>query len=36
MVSWLAADSARQAVDPFADRRVLPVVARPARATASR
>jgi DNA polymerase III subunit epsilon len=32
MVPWLAADAARRAATPFADRRVLPVVARPARA----
>jgi DNA polymerase-3 subunit epsilon len=31
LVSWLAADAARRAATPFADRRVLPVVARPAR-----
>lgn len=31
MVSWLAADAARRAATPFADRRGLPVVARPAR-----
>jgi DNA polymerase-3 subunit epsilon len=31
LVSWLAADAARRAAAPFADRRVLPVVARPAR-----
>jgi DNA polymerase-3 subunit epsilon len=35
MVSWLAADAARRAASPFADRRVLPVVSRPARASAS-
>jgi DNA polymerase-3 subunit epsilon len=34
MVSWLAADAARRAATPFADRRVLPVVSRPARASA--
>ena len=34
MVSWLATDAARRAATPFADRRVLPVVARPARASA--
>jgi DNA polymerase-3 subunit epsilon len=33
LVSWLAADAARRAATPFADRRQLPVVARPARAT---
>jgi DNA polymerase-3 subunit epsilon len=31
LVSWLAADAARRAASPFADRRVLPVVSRPAR-----
>ncbi|MGH8860524.1 MAG: DEDD exonuclease domain-containing protein, partial [Jatrophihabitantaceae bacterium] len=34
MVSWLAADAARRAAAPFADRRVLPVLSRPARASA--
>jgi DNA polymerase-3 subunit epsilon len=33
MVSWLAADAARRAANPFADRRVLPVLTRPARAS---
>jgi DNA polymerase-3 subunit epsilon len=32
MLPWLAADAARRAAAPFVDRRVLPVVARPARA----
>ena len=32
MVSWLAADAARRAASPFADRRVLPMLSRPARA----
>ena len=31
LVSWLAADAARRAATPFADRRILPVVSRPAR-----
>ncbi|HZZ97594.1 MAG TPA: DEDD exonuclease domain-containing protein [Jatrophihabitantaceae bacterium] len=31
LVSWLAADAARRAASPFADRRTLPVVTRPAR-----
>ncbi len=31
LVSWLAADAARRAASPFADRRTLPVVSRPAR-----
>jgi DNA polymerase-3 subunit epsilon len=31
LVSWLAADAARRAASPFADRRTLPMVARPAR-----
>ncbi len=31
MVSWLAADAARRAATPFADRRVLPVLSRPPR-----
>ena len=34
LVSWLAADGARRAADPFTDRRRLPVVSRPARASA--
>jgi DNA polymerase III subunit epsilon len=34
LVSWLAADAARRAATPFADRRTLPLVARPARASA--
>ncbi len=33
MVSWLAADAARRAATPFADRRVLPMLSRPARAS---
>jgi DNA polymerase-3 subunit epsilon len=33
MVSWLAADAARRAASPFADRRRLQVVARPPRAS---
>ncbi len=32
MVSWLAADASRRAASPFADRRVLPMLSRPARA----
>ena len=35
MVSWLAADAARRAATPFADRRVLPMLSRPARAALS-
>jgi DNA polymerase-3 subunit epsilon len=31
LVSWLATESARRAATPFADRRVLPMVSRPAR-----
>ena len=34
MVSWLAADAARRAAAPFADRRTLSVQSRPARASA--
>jgi DNA-binding Lrp family transcriptional regulator len=34
LVSWLAADSAQRAASPFADRRPLPMSARPARASA--
>ncbi|HEY2299457.1 MAG TPA: DEDD exonuclease domain-containing protein [Jatrophihabitans sp.] len=34
MVSWLAADAARRAATPFADRRTLPVMSRPARVSA--
>jgi DNA polymerase-3 subunit epsilon len=34
LVSWLAADAARRAASPFAERRRLPMVSRPARATA--
>jgi DNA polymerase-3 subunit epsilon len=34
MVSWLAADAARRAATPLAERRVLPMVSRPARAFA--
>jgi DNA polymerase-3 subunit epsilon len=34
LVSWLATDAARRAASPFADRRVLPMVSRPARAFA--
>jgi DNA polymerase-3 subunit epsilon len=34
LVSWLAADSARRADQPFADRRALPLLSRPARASA--
>ncbi len=34
LVSWLATDAARRAAAPFADRRVLPVVSRPVRASA--
>ena len=34
LVSWLAADAAKRAANPFADRRRLPLVSRPARATA--
>ena len=34
MVAWLAADAARRAASPFADRRRLPVLSRPARASA--
>ena len=32
--AYLATDGARDAVDPFADRRRLPMAARPARASA--
>jgi DNA polymerase-3 subunit epsilon len=34
LVSWLAADAARRAASPFADRRSLRLTARPARASA--
>ena len=34
MVSWLAADAARRAAHPFAGRRALPMLSRPARASA--
>ncbi|MGI8760668.1 MAG: DEDD exonuclease domain-containing protein [Jatrophihabitantaceae bacterium] len=34
MVAWLAADSARRAVTPFSERRLLPLVTRPARGSA--
>lgn len=34
MVSWLAADAARRAASPFADRRTLPMTSRPARVSA--
>ncbi|MCW2494369.1 DEDD exonuclease domain-containing protein [Jatrophihabitans sp.] len=34
LVSWLAADAARRAAQPFIDRRRLPMVSRPARASA--
>ncbi len=34
LVSWLAADAARRAAAPFEDRRALPMLSRPARASA--
>ena len=34
LISWLATDAARRSANPFADRRLLPMASRPARASA--